>query len=138
MLVNVFTDGGARGNPGIAGYGLVVTNDGQILYQEYKFLGIKTNNQAEYSGLIAALTWLVNNKDTHQITEVHFNSDSQLMVRQIQGSYKVKASNIVPLFKTVKQLIDQLALPYKFTDVRREYNKLADDLANRAMDSAVL
>jgi probable phosphoglycerate mutase len=135
MEVNIYTDGGARGNPGVSGYGLVIYGeDNAILYQEAKYLGIKTNNEAEYMGLIGALEWLKNNKDELNINKLNFHSDSQLLVRQIQGRYKVKAPNLMPLFIKVQQLLNQIALPYHFTDVRREFNKLADQLANQAMD----
>ncbi len=137
MQVIVFTDGGSRGNPGISGYGLVISDDHhKILFQEARFLGVMTNNEAEYSGLIGALNWLVQNRDKYGISEVHFNSDSQLLVRQLQGVYRVKAPNIKPLFNSAQTLLSRLNIPYKFTDVRREFNQLADQLANQAMDSA--
>ncbi len=139
MLVTIYTDGGSRGNPGISGFGLVIIDESnQIIHQESKFLGIKTNNEAEYSGLVAALTWLVQNKSKYDLTQANFNSDSQLMVRQIQGLYKVKSPNIIPLYQSAISLLKQLNIPYQFTDVRREFNQIADKLANQAMDSAKL
>ena len=135
MFINVYTDGVSRGNPGISGYGLVIY-DGQnkILYQEGKFLGIKTNNEAEYSGIIAALKWIKSHQNIYQISQLNFFADSQLMIRQLQGIYKVKAPTLLPLFAQVQQLLTQINLPVKYTDVRREFNKLADELANQAMD----
>jgi probable phosphoglycerate mutase len=101
MQISIYTDGGARGNPGISGYGLVVLDQQQnSLYQQSKFLGVKTNNEAEYLGLIGALTWLKDNQSN--IDSVNFYSDSQLMVRQITGLYKVKSPNLKPLFDTAK------------------------------------
>lgn len=135
MKICINTDGGARGNPGIAGYGLVVcSSEDKIIYQESKFLGIKTNNEAEYMGLVAALTWLQNNYSLYEIDYVDFNSDSQLMVRQMQGFYKVKAPNLIGLYNSAKQIVNSIPVTIKFKDVRREYNKLADELANQAMD----
>lgn len=67
MEINVYTDGGSRGNPGVSGYGLAIYEGKKILYQEGKFLGIKTNNEAEYSGIIAALEWIKKNKDLYNI-----------------------------------------------------------------------
>jgi ribonuclease HI len=135
MLLNIYTDGGSRGNPGISGYGLVIYEDKQkILYQEGKFLGIKTNNEAEYSGIIAALEWVKKNKTNYNITQLNFFADSQLMIRQFQGLYKVKAPTLLPLYAHAQQLLAQINLPTKFTDVRRDFNKLADELANQAMD----
>ncbi|MBP6989672.1 ribonuclease HI family protein, partial [Candidatus Shapirobacteria bacterium] len=89
MGIKVFTDGGARGNPGIAGYGIYIEDENKkTLFEEAKFLGVKTNNEAEYLGLIGALTWIEENKIE---SEIEINSDSQLLVRQMQGKYKVKA-----------------------------------------------
>ena len=136
MVLNIYTDGGSRGNPGISGYGLVIYEDKQkILYQEGKFLGVKTNNEAEYSGIIAALEWVKKNKTNYNITQLNFFADSQLMIRQLQGLYKVKAPTLLPLYAQVQQLLTQINLPTKYTDVRREFNKLADELANQAMDN---
>ena len=138
MEINIYTDGGSRGNPGISGYGLVIYEDNQkILYQESRFLGIKTNNEAEYSGIIAALEWIKNNQSAYQITQLNFFADSQLMIRQFQGAYKVKAPTLLPLFSRAQQLLLQINLPVKFTDVRREFNEFADTLANQAMDNRI-
>lgn len=135
MVLNIYTDGGSRGNPGISGYGLVIySGDQEILYQEGRFLGIKTNNEAEYSGVIAAMEWVKKNKTNYNITQLNFFADSQLMIRQLQGLYKVKAPTLLPLFAHTQQLLIQINLPTKFTDVRREFNQLADQLANQAMD----
>lgn len=138
MVLNIYTDGGSRGNPGISGYGLVIYEDKQkVLYQEGKFLGVKTNNEAEYSGIIAALEWVKKNKTNYNITQLNFFADSQLMIRQLQGLYKVKAPTLLPLYAQVQQLLTQINLPTKYTDVRREFNKLADELANQAMDRRI-
>ena len=135
MVLNIYTDGGSRGNPGVSGYGLVIYEDNQkVLYQEGRFLGIKTNNEAEYSGILAALEWVKKNKTNYNITQLNFFADSQLMIRQLQGLYKVKAPTLLPLYAQVQQLLTQINLPTKYTDVRREFNKLADELANQAMD----
>lgn len=135
MKISIYTDGGSRGNPGISGYGVVVTDPNQkTLHQEAKFLGIKTNNEAEYMGFVAALNWLKNHHSQLKVDSVDFFSDSQLIVRQIKGQYKVKAKNLLPLFNSVKSLIAQIAPPIRFQDIRRHHNQLADALANQAMD----
>ncbi len=134
MNITVYTDGGSRGNPGHSGYGLVIYSDSQkILFQESKYLGIKTNNEAEYSGLIGALDWLSKNQDS-KFSKINFYSDSQLMIRQIQGKYKVKAPNLKPFFQKAQELINSIKIPIIFQDVRRDLNQLADELANQAMD----
>jgi len=135
MQINIYTDGGARGNPGISGYGLVIFDESNnIIYKESKFLGIKTNNEAEYAGLLGALEWTKTNHQNLEISQINFHSDSQLLVRQIQGVYKVKAPNLIPLFKKAKEIIQLIEIPIIFKDVRREFNKVADELANEAMD----
>jgi len=135
MELSIYTDGGSRGNPGISGYGLVIYDQHQqIIYQESKFLGIKTNNEAEYSGVIAALHWIHQHQAVYKFTQLNFFSDSQLMVRKFQGKYKVKSAILLPLFAQAQQLLIQINLPYTFTDVRRDANQLADKLANQAMD----
>ncbi|MFA5749980.1 MAG: ribonuclease HI family protein [Candidatus Shapirobacteria bacterium] len=136
MEINIYTDGGSRGNPGISGYGVVIYDDkNNIIYQESKFIGIKTNNEAEYSGLIAALEWIQKNQSIFKITQLNFFADSQLLIRQLQGIYKVKAPTLLPFFAKAQQLLIQISLPYFFKDIRREFNELADKLANQAMDS---
>lgn len=135
MNVNVYTDGGSRGNPGPSGFGLVIYDDqNNIIYQESTFLGIKTNNEAEYSGIISAIKWVEQNFSKLNIDQVTFFADSQLLIRQLQGVYKVKSPNLVPLFQQAKKTLNQMNLNYQFNDIRREYNQLADELANQAMD----
>ncbi|MFA5532706.1 MAG: ribonuclease HI family protein [Candidatus Shapirobacteria bacterium] len=135
MEINIYTDGGSRGNPGPSGYGLVVyDNLKKVIYQESKFLGVKTNNEAEYLALLASLDWVKKNQEMYQINKVNFFADSQLLVRQLQGKYKVKAPNLKDLFIKSQQLLNQINLDYQFNDIRRELNTLADKLANQAMD----
>lgn len=124
-----FTDGGSRGNPGTAGCGAYVLGpEGQV--QEFKkFLGHQTNNYAEYQGLILALEELAK----QQVKQVLVKADSQLMVKQMVGEYRVKNENIKPLYKKAKEL-EQLFENVSYEHVRREQNKDADRLANEAMD----
>ena len=135
MKVSVFTDGGSRGNPGPSGFGVVIyTENKKILAQISRFIGTATNNEAEYSALVKALSWLRDNITINSITHVTFHSDSQLLVRQMQGKYKVKAPNIRPLFAKATKLLTDLNIDYQFKDIPREDNSLADELANQAMD----
>lgn len=135
MNLDVYTDGGARGNPGPAGFGLVINSGSDTLFQQSQFLGIKTNNEAEYLGFIAALNWIRDNITRYPIKSIRFHSDSQLMVRQMQGVYKVKAGNIRPLYNQAQDLLSRINLPVQFNHVPRGQNQLADKLANVAMDS---
>jgi len=124
------SDGGARGNPGPAGYGVVIQDQkGRRVAALSEYLGHQTNNFAEYQGLIAALEYAVNNGNK----ALKVVSDSELLVRQIKGIYKVKNATLQELHARAKELISQL--DWFFIDhALREHNQEADDLANRAMD----
>lgn len=137
MILYIYTDGGSRGNPGPAGFGLFISDqNGHHLYQQSTFIGIKTNNEAEYFALLAALDWIKINHSQYPFKSLIFYSDSQLLVRQIQGQYRVKAPHLKELYSRVKLTLNQIGLPYQFQDIPREKNKLADKLANLAMDQA--
>jgi ribonuclease HI len=136
MRIKVFTDGGARGNPGMAGAGVVVkTESGKIIFQKSIYLGTKTNNEAEYGALILALEWVKKNKESMEVSEILINSDSELLVRQMEGRYKVKAKNLKPLWSRARDRVEEMGVPVFFASIKRELNILADELANRAMDS---
>jgi ribonuclease HI len=125
-----YIDGGSRGNPGIAGYGVDVQDEnGATVASLSQKLGIRTNNFAEYSALIAALQYaLANGYDG-----LRAYADSELMVRQINGVYKVKSPDLQPLFREAKALISKLK-SFSIHHVPREQNREADRLANLAMD----
>ena len=124
------SDGGARGNPGPAGYGVVVQDQaGQKVAALSQYLGHQTNNFAEYQGLIAALEYAI--EHGHKALKVI--SDSELLVRQIKGIYKVKNATLQELHARAKQLIAQLDW-FSIDHALREHNREADDLANQAMD----
>ncbi len=123
-------DGGSRGNPGHAGYGVFVRDaEGKPVAELSEYLGIQTNNFAEYSGLLAALRFA----RQHPCNAIEVVSDSELMVRQINGQYKVKNEGLKPLYQQATAMIRELAW-FKARHVRREFNKDADRLANDAMD----
>ncbi|HWR14221.1 MAG TPA: ribonuclease HI family protein [Terriglobales bacterium] len=125
-----YTDGGARGNPGPAGYGVFITDQaGHKLAELSHYLGNQTNNYAEYSGLIAALEWAVQNG--HRALQVV--SDSELMVKQMKGIYKVSNAQLQELHARAKRLTSQLDW-FNIQHVLRGKNKDADRLANEAMD----
>lgn len=124
-------DGGSRGNPGPAGYGVrVETEDGSIVELK-QALPLATNNVAEYSGLLAALRWAADSG----IAKLHIRSDSELLVKQMKGQYRVKNSGLQPLYEEAVALSRRIGR-VTFEHVRREYNKEADRLANEAMDEA--
>ena len=125
-----YTDGGSRGNPGPSGYGVVVQGEnGAILAELSEFLGMRTNNVAEYSGLLAALEFALANGHSR----LRVVSDSELMVKQIGGQYRVQSPDLRPLYEEAKRRIEQLDA-FQIEHVLRGKNKKADELANRAMD----
>ena len=129
----VYSDGGARGNPGKAGFGVVLYDKaGHKIAESKRFLGIMTNNEAEYSGLIHALERAAELGAAH----IEVRLDSELLVRQMSGIYKVKARNLLPLFISANKLARQFG-SIVYTHVPREENREADRLANEAMDQGV-
>lgn len=132
MKLFIYTDGGARGNPGPAGIGAVIYDENKnIIAEVSEYLGVATNNQAEYKAVIAAL------KKAKELggAELFFYMDSELAVKQLNREYKVKNKDLAPLFLEVYNL----SLSFKkisFSHIRREFNQAADKLANEAMDRA--
>jgi ribonuclease HI len=123
-------DGGARGNPGPAGYGALLQDEaGVILAKLSEFLGNRTNNYAEYSGLLGCLQWALD----HGHRRLRVISDSELMVKQIQGKYKVNSPDLRPLWEEARRRIAQLDR-FEISHALRHKNKAADQLANDAMD----
>lgn len=129
-MITAYTDGGSRGNPGPAGYGVhIVDGDGQTVAELVGPLGQATNNVAEYSGLIAALQWAVD----HDERVVRIRMDSELVIKQMLGVYKVKHAAMQPLHAEARRLAGLLDR-VTYEHVRREFNKVADALSNTAMD----
>jgi len=123
-------DGGARGNPGPAGYGALIQGpDGTVIAELSEFLGIRTNNYAEYSGLLGCLQYALD----HGHRRLKMVSDSELMVKQIQGKYQVKSPDLKPLYDEAKRRIAKLD-GFEISHALRHKNKDADRLANEAMD----
>jgi ribonuclease HI len=123
-------DGGSRGNPGPASYGVVVRDaKGEIVAKLKKYIGRATNNVAEYYGLIAALDYA----QAHAIRALHIESDSELLVKQMRGQYKVKSEELRPLFERAKKMSAAFD-SFGINHVYREQNKEADALANEALD----
>jgi len=129
LVANI--DGASRGNPGEAAYGVRICNsDGNEVARLGGYLGRQTNNYAEYKGLIAALQWALE----HDVQALEVRSDSQLLVRQMNGAYRVKSASLKPLFQEAKKAAGQLAL-FRIVHVRRDDNVQADALANEVLDA---
>ena len=132
MKARLFTDGGARGNPGPAAFGYVLeADDGTVLAAHGEAIGVATNNVAEYRGLVAGLAKAVE----LAVPNVEVVSDSELLVKQMRGEYKVKNEALQVLSLEAARLARQLD-SVAYTHVRRAHNELADRLVNEALDSA--
>lgn len=131
MNAHLYTDGGARGNPGPGGAGFVLKGEsGELITSGGKFLGTVTNNVAEYE----ALLWGLRVAAERSVARLQVFSDSELLVKQMNGVYRVKHPNMIPLFEQAKQLCTRFE-SVKVQHVRREANSEADALANQAMDA---
>jgi len=133
----IFTDGGARGNPGPAAIGVYITDDkGKKLAAIGKRIGDATNNTAEYKAVIEALSWLIENKEKiEKNSNISFFLDSQLVYSQIKGLFKVKAESIREYVFTIREKEKQLGLSLQWNHIPREQNKAADTLVNLALDN---
>ncbi|HET8742718.1 MAG TPA: ribonuclease HI family protein [Gaiella sp.] len=131
MRARLWTDGGSRGNPGAAAYAFVLeTEDGTVLEARGDSIGVATNNVAEYSALVAGLGAAV----ARGVTALEVRSDSELMVKQMRGEYRVKNRDLQTLFLDASRAARSLG-EVTYTHVRREHNELADRLVNEALDA---
>lgn len=132
----VYTDGGARGNPGPAAIGIIIYNEDKKKIAEFsKFVGSRTNNQAEYLAVIEALKKIVEISDNN--SEIHCLLDSELVVEQLNQRYKLKNEGLKPLFWEIRELVMKLGGKIQFEYISRNKNKLADKLVNEALDKDV-
>jgi ribonuclease HI len=135
VIVN--TDGGARGNPGPAACAFAVSVNGRTVYKTSKFLGVATNNQAEYRGAILALTYLFENPNTFSNKKIVFVLDSEVVARQLAGLYKTKEEGLKSLLTQAKLLERKIDSNISYTVTSREKNKLADFLVNQELDNSL-
>jgi ribonuclease H / adenosylcobalamin/alpha-ribazole phosphatase len=132
VKATLWTDGGARGNPGPAAFGYVLeAENGTVLAAHGEAIGTATNNVAEYRALIAGL----DKAAEVGVDELEVVSDSELLVKQMRGEYKVKSETLRGLFERASDLANRLG-PVQYTAVRREHNELADRLVNEALDAS--
>lgn len=128
--LEIYCDGGARGNPGPAASAFIVYENKKIIHKEGKALGVTTNNVAEYTAVIMALTWL---KEASSVT---FFLDSELVVKQLTGLFKIKDEKLKELAINVKELERKFSGEIFYKSVRRESNAVADALVNETLDAA--
>lgn len=135
--LNIFTDGGARGNPGPAATGVFITDrQGKKVTGFGKKIGRATNNVAEYKAVISALDWIVKNKSNlADNVQIYFNMDSNLVYSQLSGFFKIKNAELRNLFFMIKQKEAEIKIPIHYSYVRREKNIQADKYVNQALDT---
>ena len=134
--ISIFTDGGARGNPGPAALGVFIEDENkQELARIGKTIGEATNNVAEYSAILEGLNWALKNKEKHNIESISFYMDSQLACSQLTGVFKVKNSKIREFVFEIRQMEAQLKLPIFYAHIPREKNLKADFMVNFALDN---
>jgi ribonuclease HI len=132
----IYTDGGARGNPGPAGTGFVISKADQTIGSSGDYIGNATNNEAEYQAVIKALEWLVEHPQENPL-ELDFRLDSNLVVNQLKGLFKIKQAHLLILAQRIHSLIMKLKATASYTHVYREQNTQADALVNQALDRVV-
>jgi ribonuclease HI len=133
----IYCDGGSRGNPGPAASAFVVTNlEGKLIYSEGKYLGIETNNVAEYEAVLLAVNWIAKKQISNIKLQITINLDSQLVERQLNGFYKIKSDKLIVLADKIKTIVNNNNLKITFVWGYREKNKLADSLVNETLDKS--
>jgi ribonuclease HI len=135
QTLTVYTDGGARGNPGPAAIGVVVLNGKELVTEFGKVIGATTNNVAEYEAVVAALTFI--KERGIPVTKINFLLDSQLVVNQIKGVYKVTKPHLRDLLNRVRALERQVGAEVEYRSIPRAQNTRADHLVNRSLDQAL-
>ena len=144
--IEVYTDGGARGNPGPAAIGFIIKKEGLIIYRHAEVIGHATNNTAEYTAVLKALTWLENNPQlpitnppagrTDSQFTITFYLDSLLVVQQLSGRFKIKNQNLKQLAWQIKRIESELKIKVVYQNIPRVLNKIADNLVNTALNAS--
>lgn len=136
MKLVIFTDGASRGNPGLASYGFTISDEkGKLVYEEGKYIGVTTNNVAEYTAVLEAFKYL--KKKYEEKLQVNLFADSRLVVEQLSGRFKIKNPNLKILFDQIKILEMEIG-SVSYAHIPREKNLKADSLANKALDTLPL
>lgn len=135
MKLIVFTDGASRGNPGLASYGFVIYDSNKkVLHEEGKYIGITTNNVAEYSSVLESLRYIQEIYKDSLPMEVNYYADSRLVVEQLSGRFKIKSLHLMEIIVEIRKLEKEIG-KITYHHVPREQNKAADHMANVALDS---
>lgn len=134
MKLIIYTDGASRGNPGNSAYGFTISDSqGKLIYEDGEYIGVTTNNVAEYTAVLEALKHVREILPKFKTLQVEVFADSKLVAEQLSGNYKIKAKHLKPLFEKIRILTLELGSVI-FRHVPRSKNAKADSLANRALD----
>ena len=134
--LKIYTDGGARGNPGPAGIGVfIIDQRQQLVFSQSKTIGVATNNEAEYKAFLASLEWLKTYVKSTSITKIEWFLDSKLVVEQVNQNWKIKEKRLLKFAQQAWKILSSLDCEFKIFHVRREQNKQADALVNKALDA---
>lgn len=136
--IKVYTDGGSRGNPGPSACAFVAYVKGKSIKKDSIFLNIGTNNQAEYKAVLLAMEWIIKDLKNVGSREIRFFLDSELVVKQLNGLYRIKDGNLQSLAAKIKEIEKSINNKVTFTSIRRELNKTADGLVNKVLDKQLL
>lgn len=138
-ILNIFTDGGARGNPGEGAIGVYMEDENKKQIAGFgKKIGISTNNTAEYRAVLAAYSWVFENRQNiADNAKISFFLDSRLVCFQLKGLFKIKNKNLQELFFSIKEKERSVGIPVTYHNVPREQNKKADGFVNQALDNCV-
>jgi ribonuclease HI len=136
--LTIYTDGGARGNPGPAGVGVVIFDEsGQEILAQGRFMGEGTNNEAEYQAFLDSLVWLKDYSQNHELSQLTWKLDSKLVVEQLSKRWKIKEARLAVFAGKAWALLAELAIPWKIVHVPRSENHRADAMVNQALDEAL-
>lgn len=135
--VIIFTDGASRGNPGPSGVGIIIKQAGKVILSKGYKIKDCTNNVAEYLALLAAVYLLMIHVPEDSFNEIKICADSELLIKQMRGEYKIKNIRLAEIASAIRIKIQEIGKPYSFHHVRREFNSLADNMANIGVDQKV-
>jgi ribonuclease HI len=136
-ILEVYSDGGSRGNPGPSASAFLVFYDGDEVFQFKKFIGKNTNNWAEYYAIYLALLWINKNKKDFKFEKINYYLDSELAVKQLSGEYKVKSDNLKNIFEKIKIIEEKIGKDILYIHIPRDQNKNSDALVNLALDENI-
>ena len=132
--LEIFTDGGSRGNPGPGASAFVVFKNKDEIFKQSYFFKTTTNNMAEYFAVLMAVLWISKNMGIAGRDGVVFKIDSELVVNQLKGIYKIKNQNLKKIYIKINNLINIFGIAISYTHIPRRFNKIADSLVNKEMD----